>query len=278
MQNYLEQLKQKNYSSGTIKVYRYIFRQFENLGFGKIAIKKFQEKIVNLSPVTRQSYLICLRKILKEFKPELCKMIIIPKVPKVLPKNIPNQEEMKRILQLPDTLTFQGIRDKTILELLYSSGLRRKEVTNLLVEDIDSAKHIIRITQGKMRKDRLIPISSRAVQWIRKYSEYVRPNLKPKSNHLFLSSRGTQISVNTVYLITKKYSKYSTHSFRHAFSTHLLQNGMKETSLQSLLGHSQITTTQRYTQVTGQELKETYRKYHGRDKWALRLRSVTEDQ
>ena len=266
MQNYLEQLKQKNYSSGTIKVYRYIFRQFENLGFGKIAVKRFQEKIVNLSPVTRQSYLICLRKILKEFKPELCKMIIIPKVPKILPKNIPNQEEMKRILQLPDTLTFQGIRDKTILELLYSSGLRRKEVTNLLVEDIDSAKHIIRVTQGKMRKDRLIPISSRAVQWIRKYSEYVRPNLKPKSNHLFLSSRGTQISVNTVYLITKKYSKYSTHSFRHAFSTHLLQNGMKETSLQSLLGHSQITTTQRYTQVTGNELKETYRKYHRRDK------------
>ena len=154
-----------------------------------------------------------------------------------------------------------------ILELLYGAGLRKKELTNLKLDDIDCQKRTVRVISGKNQKDRVVPISKVAVVWLKKYVEEVRTVLKPKSDYLFIAKSGYQATGAIIYNAVKSYSQYSCHKYRHAYATHLLQNGMKETSLQRLLGHSCITTTQIYTKVTIKDLKTSYAKYHQRDRW-----------
>ena len=263
---FLTRLKEKNYSPETIKHYRRLFAYFTG-GFNRKSVIGYQHHIRRLQPITRLNYLAKLRKYLKEYYPLLACEIITPKVPEVLPKKIPDQETVRNIMQQPDIGSFSGIRDRVILELFYSTGIRRKELVNLKVDDIDFSKQIIRINQGKNRKDRLLPISRLCLSWLRKYLEKVRPCLNPKSSWILLSRDGLQMSSSTPYKILKHYATYSCHKYRHAFATHLLQNGMKETSLQRLLGHSMICTTQVYTRVTGKELQTEYRRYHQRDGW-----------
>jgi integrase/recombinase XerD len=267
IQDYLQRLKEKEYSKDTIRQYRYILRKLFAIELDKHGIEAFQKGFLNLKPKSRNRYFLITKKILADLDPKLEKYIIIPKLPEELPKNIPGQEEISAILQKPDVSTFRGIRDRTILELLYSTGIRRMELVCLTVEDLDLNQGLLRINQGKMKKDRIVPAGKVSVQWLKKYLEWVRPALNPKNNALFLSRTGGRMNEGTPNKIIKKYSANSPHKYRHSFATHLLQNGMKETSLQRLLGHSQVSTTQIYTRVTIHDLRASYTKYHKRDCW-----------
>jgi len=263
---FLNDLKEKGYDPKTIWHYRRVFASFPR-GFTKESIERYQQSIRNLAPITQANYLAKLGKYLKLYYPKLAKEIIKVKVPEVLPKNIPDQKNVKEILQQPNVSTFSGVRDRVILELFYSTGIRRKELVNLKVDDIDRVKQIVRINEGKNKKDRLVPISKHSLQWVRRYLDRIRPCYEPKSNYFLVGKDGHQMAASTPYKIIKRYADYSCHKYRHAYATHLLENGMKETSLQRLLGHTHLTTTQIYTKVTITELQKEYRKYHPRDTW-----------
>ena len=264
---YLELLAQQNYCQTTIALYARNLRFFENKPIDKATIKQYQANLKHLTPGTQLHQLSTLRGYCKRFYPELVKEIVLPKVPKPLPKNIPSKATVQTILDSPDTNAFRGIRDKAVLELFYSTGIRSKELINLKLADINFEKSLIRINQGKMRKDRIVPIAKKSLDWLGKYIKKVRPHLNPKTDYVFVTTIGLKLYRNAPNNILANYSAYSCHKYRHAFATHLLQNGMREVSLQRLLGHSQISTTQRYTKVTIVDLKQNYLKYHQRDNW-----------
>ena len=266
-ENYIEQLKEKGYAVVTLGHYRVVLGWFEGKGFNQESITRYQQVIQELSMNTRNRYLNCLKKYLKQAKPKMVKYVVIPKMPKGLPRDIPDQDEVQETLQKPNVMRFMGIRDKVILEVLYSCGVRRSEAANLKLEDIDLKQQVIRVIQGKNQKDRLVPIAKQSMRWLEKYLNRVRPALKPRDNFLFLTAKGKQISNGVIYKTVKRYGTSSPHKYRHACATHLAQNGMRETSIQRILGHARVDTTGMYMKLTIQELKASYRKHHPRDAW-----------
>jgi integrase/recombinase XerD len=265
--DYLAQLAQQNYCPSTLALYAAELRFFEKHPVNKTTILQYQRSLQRFATCTQHRRLSTLRKYLRRYYPNLAHSIVIPKTPYPLPKNIPSQLTIQTILNAPDTNTFTGIRDKAMLELFYSTGLRRQELINLKCEDLDVEHQLVRVTQGKMRKDRVVPIAKPALDWLRKYMHQIRPRYHPKTTHVFLSAAGRKLHPTAPNSILEAYSAFSCHKYRHAFATHLLQNGMKETSLQQLLGHARITTTQCYTKVTIVDLKKSYLKHHPRDRW-----------
>lgn len=263
--DYLEQLKEKEYAKETIQQHKFILKQFKNTGFTKLSIQRYQHQIRGLKPGTQHTYLTILKKILHLYHPQLEKHVVLPRQPKVFLQNIPEQITVKETLQKPDITRFKGVRDRVILELLYATGIRRKELVNLKLTDIDMVKGIVRVQQGKGKKDRLVPVARQSIAWLKKYLKKVRPQLKPRCSYLLVSQTGHQMGIGTPAKIIHKYSRHSPHKYRHAYATHLLQNGMKETSLQQLLGHASVGTTQIYTRVTTEELKASYARYHKRE-------------
>jgi len=265
---FLDELRTKNYASETVRSYKTALTFFEKTEITRESIIAFQSHLLHVSPVTRRSYLHKLKRYLNSTRPELGKYIEIPKVPKTVLKDIPSEHVVDGILEKPDTSSFTGIRDRAILELVYATGIRRAEIAGLTLSDIDTVKSVIRITQGKNGRDRVIPISKRALEWIRRYVDTVRPCCRPLENYVFISTRSRKgLSAPSIAKVIRKYSSYSPHKYRHAYATHLLHNGIKETTLQRLLGHEQISTTAIYTKVTITELKKSYFKYHTRDSW-----------
>ena len=267
IEKYLKQLKEKGYSESAQKRYRQVLSYFKTRKFSKKSITEYQKELTKYAMNTRINYLTSLRKYLRDQDAELAEKIIIPKQIIEHPKDIPTQEKVKEILQKPDITTYKGIRDKVILELIYSAGIRRQELLNLKIEDVDIQKQILRINQGKNKKDRIIPISGQAMQWLTKYLIKIRESWRPKTEYIFLSRQGYQMPIVSLHKIIRRYGKYSCHKYRHAYATHLMRNGMKVATLQRLLGHSRIRTTQVYTQITIKELKESHAKYHPRNKW-----------
>lgn len=175
----------------------------------------------------------------------------------------PTEDEMFELLRKPDLDTVKGRRDKAVLELLYSTGLRREEVHNLNTEDVDFNESAVSVRQGKMGKDRIVPLGTLAKGSIKLYLERSRPKwVKGKEDKaLFISERGIRMSAYMVYQIVKDYSphkKISTHSLRHACATHMLKHGADIVHIQKLLGHSSLKTTQIYTRIMPVELKEMY--------------------
>lgn len=267
IRNYVQGLREKGYAEGTVKRYLEALKWFSKQ-------KKLTRDVVEKYPIgaewttrTIEGRLVTVRKFLKDRYPTLARYIDVPKVEKGLPKEIPSEMEVMEILQSPDTTSYQGIRDRVMLELLYGSGLRRSEAVNVRVEDVDIDKCLVRVNKGKNGKDRVVPISKMAAGWMRRYLDQVRASYKPKENALFIGKKGKGLNKTGANRIVKRYGKYSPHKYRHGYATHLLKGGMKETSLQRLLGHSRITTTQIYTKVTIQDVQQSYRRYHPRDKW-----------
>lgn len=200
--------------------------------------------------------------------------IKLPKVPKSPPSNYLTYKEIISILKAADQKDLLGIRDKAMLELLYSVGMRNSELRNLTIADIDFTNHIIRIF-GKGKKERIIPIGKVALDYIQEYMERSRPFLlnphKP-TDILFLSKRGNKLCEEMLPYIVRKYKsrtsieKYiNAHTFRHSMATHLLMRGMDLRSLQEMLGHNSIETTQIYTHIDLKDLKRVYAKTHPRE-------------
>jgi integrase/recombinase XerD len=202
-----------------------------------------------------------------------------------LPKNILTQQEIIHLLQLPNLNTPIGIRDKAILELLYSSGIRRTELVNLDLYDANLRDQTLHIRQPKNKRDRIIPFGDKAAESIEKYLLSSRPKLTQSHNEksLFLTQYGRQIKRHSLNYIIKLYSdkmkldrRITPHCIRHTFATHLLQNGANLATIQRLLGHTRLKTTQIYTRISPEDLRQTIKQYHprGRIKTLRRLKNV----
>lgn len=194
-----------------------------------------------------------------------------PKLEKHLPRVL-SVEQVDYLLSLPDTKIMLGIRDKAMLELLYATGIRVSELVSLKIEDLNLSMGFVKCL-GKGSKERIIPVGSQAVEALKLYLEESYPLLKKSysNNWLFLNRHGRGLTRQGFWGILKNYQKrmhldfsITPHTIRHTFATHLLENGADLRSVQEMLGHVDISTTQIYTQVTKARLREVYSKTHPR--------------
>ena len=197
--------------------------------------------------------------------------IDLPKIEKRLPRNVLNAQEVERILNLPDTTHPLGVRDRAMLETFYSTGLRRMEVANLCLFDVDMEQGLVMVREGKGKKDRVVPIGERALAWVEKYIREVRPSfaLESSEKHLFLARLGEPLSLSALTMLVKGYinaadigKKGSCHLFRHTMATLMLENGADIRFIQEMLGHAELTSTQIYTHVSIRKLKEIHDATH----------------
>ena len=194
------------------------------------------------------------------------KLVASPRVPRTLPRFL-DIDKAFSLMDTPRGETFKPARDKAILELLYSSGLRVSELTSLDVVDLDIKESLVRV-KGKGRKERIVPIGSMAMEALQNYLPE-RISIKKKSPALFLNNRGGRLTQRSVRRILVNYSRMinlkgdiGPHTLRHTFATHLLHEGADLRSIQELLGHSSLSTTQKYTHVDIRHLADVYDKAH----------------
>ena len=271
---------EKNYSKHTLLNYRL---DLEDLGrFLK------DSKIEDVDYLTLRKYLVHLkernlkqktvsRKIscLRSFFRFLCRegylkenpivSLSSPKSEKYLPLFL-TEDEITKLIEAPSTEDERGLRDRAILETFYSTGIRISELVGLNISDIDFIAAVIKVS-GKGKKERLLPIGDKALSAIRAYID----KRKSKEDSLFLNKNGRRITDRGVRDVVKKYiriaslkSGISPHTLRHSFATHLLNRGADLRSVQELLGHANISTTQIYTHLTTEKLKSVYDKAHPR--------------
>lgn len=198
--------------------------------------------------------------------------ISAPKLSKKLPEVL-NINEVDKILAQPNVSDTLGLRDKAILELLYACGTRVSELTNLKLSDLFLNEEVIRVF-GKGSKERLIPIGSSAIEWVGKYikeSRSVLLRISKSGNYVFLNSRGSKLSRMGIWKIIDRYVKEAgiqkevhPHTFRHSFATHLLEGGADLRAVQEMLGHADISTTQIYTHIDRDYIKQVHKQFHPR--------------
>ncbi len=296
MEEYFQWMALGNFSPNTIEVQRRYLRYFrvwcEDINISdpqevsKQTIDRYQKYLYNYrqvkngEPLSFQSQHKRLTAI-KNFFKWLSKHnfilfnpaadIEMPKKENRLPRYIFTAQEAEIVLNQPDVTTALGIRDRAILETLYSTGIRRMEIRKIHIYDLDIDRGIIRINQGKGRKDRVVPIGERAIKWIEKYLCDVRPSLvsEPDNQILFLTARGSQISEDYFTQMAGIYvkksglaKKGSCHIFRHTAATLMLENGADIRYIMEMLGHSSLATTQLYTQISIRKLKEVHTQTH----------------
>ncbi|MGH8612587.1 MAG: tyrosine-type recombinase/integrase [Gammaproteobacteria bacterium] len=194
--------------------------------------------------------------------------------PDPLPRNILTQQEARKIIETPDTHTLLGYRDRTILEVLYATGIRKQELMNLTVTDVNLEEELLRINAGKGGKDRVVPLSRIASRLLETYLKAIRPELlrNATSSQLFISLRARPMGKNTVGAVVEKYARLAhvkkpvtCHLWRHTCATHLLKNHANLRHVQEILGHRSLATTERYLRLTITDLKEAHRKCHPRE-------------
>ena len=194
-----------------------------------------------------------------------------PKGRQTLPKFL-SLDEVDRLLEQPNTKTILGLRDRALIELLYATGMRASEITSLSISDLNLSSGYLTCL-GKGSKERIVPMGRPAVMWVRKYMESARETLSRQNNLdcLFFNHRGTQLSRVGFWKLLKKYGKeaglpadFSPHVIRHSFATHLLERGADLRSIQTLLGHADLSTTQIYTHILEARLKAVYEEFHPR--------------
>ena len=187
-----------------------------------------------------------------------------------LPKFL-NQADVEKLLSQPDVSTESGLRDRAILELMYSSGLRVSEAVNIGIGDIDLDGGIL-TTTGKGSKTRRVPVGTSAVEWIKSYLALRRKHENIEVRNLFVSPAGQPLNRQLIHSLVKEYAEkcglqgISPHTLRHSFATHLVQNRADIRSVQQMLGHADISTTQIYTHITDSHLKKSYEKFHPRSR------------
>lgn len=232
---------------------------------------KATTSIARLLSSLRRFYQWLIRKDLIKIDPIL--KIDSPKKEHRLPLAL-SKAEINKLLQMPDTNKKLGIRDRAILETLYATGMRVSELLNLKEEDLYTDLNLVKVI-GKGNKQRLIPITDLALSWINKYNKEVRESQLLKngewSNNIFLNARGKSMTRQAVWQLIKKYcqlaniqKKVTPHTLRHTFATHLLENGADLRVVQEILGHSDIGTTQIYTNLTQHHILEVYNDTHPR--------------
>jgi integrase/recombinase XerD len=194
-----------------------------------------------------------------------------PKLPRALPKSL-TEQDVESLLGAPQVEDALGLRDRTMLETLYASGLRVSELVTLKLPQVSQDMGVVRV-MGKGSKERLVPLGEEALAWIRRYLKEGRPALlgaRP-SEALFVTTRGEGMTRQAFWYLIKRYAvraglnpSLSPHTLRHAFATHLLNHGADLRVVQLLLGHSDISTTQIYTHVARERLKQLHARHHPR--------------
>lgn len=195
-----------------------------------------------------------------------------PKLGRSLPKTL-SEEEVERLILAPDVDDDIGLRDRAMLELIYACGLRVSELISLDILNINLRQGVIRVI-GKGEKERLVPMGEEALHWIERYINKSRPNFIKADNKItevFLSKRGKAMTRQTFWYRLKEYAQLasinkelSPHTLRHAFATHLINHGADLRTVQLLLGHSSLSTTQIYTEVARHRMKELHNEHHPR--------------
>ena len=202
------------------------------------------------------------------------KGITFAKKPRTLPREILSRDEMTALIEAPDIKTVLGYRDRTIMELLYTTAIRRNECRGLKIQNINYQNCLLRVF-GKGQKERMAPIGRIALKFLDGYVSNVRHHLllDPAEDHLFLSSRGRPLAQNTMGVFITKYAKQigldkhvTPHTFRHTCATLMLRNRADIRHIQMLLGHDSIESTQIYTHVAAVDLKRILEKYHPRER------------
>lgn len=193
-----------------------------------------------------------------------------PKIPRRLPNNL-SEAQVSVLLRTPDIATDLGLRDRAMLETLYATGLRVTELVGLKIQQINLDMGVVRVI-GKGNKERLVPLGEEAIDWLQRYLEQTRPHYAKLSDALFLTARRRPLTRQTFWYRIKHYAReaqipvetLSPHTLRHAFATHLLNHGADLRVVQLLLGHADITTTQIYTHVARERLKQIHAQHHPR--------------
>lgn len=201
--------------------------------------------------------------------------LVLPKKLRPMPKSILSAKEVEKILSVPDLKQPIELRDRVIMEVFYSTGIRRMELANLKIYDVDRARRLLAIRMGKGQKDRMVPIGKRALLWVTRYLEQVRHLWSTGSGYddsqafLFLSHLGTQLDVGYLSHRIRSYIQKadigktgSCHLFRHSMATLMLDNGADIRFIQVMLGHSNISSTQIYTQVSMRQLQQIHEATH----------------
>jgi len=195
----------------------------------------------------------------------------LPKYEAYLP-NVLSEEVVEKLLLTPDTTTALGLRDRAMLELMYSSGLRVSELVELPYEQFYQNSYLVQLV-GKGAKERIVPVGEEAMMWVVRYLESSRPQLlkQKRAATLFVSQQGKAMTRQTFWHRVKKiaqqagfYGELSPHSLRHAFATHLVNHGADLRVVQTLLGHSDISTTQIYTHIAKERLQKIHAEHHPR--------------
>ncbi len=271
---------EKNYSSHTILNYRIDLDEFCR-AMADVAIEKIeylhlrrylaQIKTRNFRPRTVARKISAIRSFFKflqregHIKENPAVLLSTPKLDKKLP-NFLTENEMTLLIEAPVLDKEAGFRDKAILETLYSAGLRVSELVGLNIENVDFFGNVVKV-MGKGKKERIVPIGDVALKSLKDYLD----RRKKKSNILFLNKNGTRLTARSVGNIVHKcinltsaHKSISPHVLRHSFATHLLNRGADLRSVQELLGHVNLSTTQIYTHVTTERLKSVYNKAHPR--------------
>ncbi|NPA15926.1 MAG: site-specific tyrosine recombinase XerD [Deferribacteres bacterium] len=265
---------QKGLSPNTSSAYRHDIEEFLNFK-GPLSSEGILEFVFHLysrgcSPSTihrklsalNQFFIFLLEK--KRIEKNPLDFIDKPRKWEHLP-SVLSPEEVENLLNAPDTRTPKGIRDRALLELLYSSGLRVSELCRLKTEDIDFNRGLLRV-KGKGSKERMVPIGEEAFFWLKRHLEN-----RKAGTFIFTSKRGNPLSRQRVWQLIKEYAKragiikkVSPHTLRHSFATHILLKGADLRVIQELLGHASIKTTEIYTHLANPQLEELYRQKHPR--------------
>lgn len=292
---FTEYLKVSGYSERSVSNYNlnvtYFLDYLKEIGIVNIAeadrrvITDYQSRVYlqcykgkPLSPATQQLRLTCVRTFyryllhagLTNYDPT--SNMDMPKTPKQLPKNIMSKKEIGKLLSIPNLDTIRGIRDRAILEVFYSTGIRVSELCNLTLNDINLTGGELRVNQGKNAKDRIIPLGEAVCDFIELYLRESRPKLADsKQQILFVTKKGAKFSRNHIHNTIMRYGKKTglkanPHSIRHTCATHLLKGKADIRQIQELLGHASISTTQIYTKVEISDLKRVMKRCHPREK------------
>ena len=304
MDAYLESLRVQHYSEQTVKSHREALVQwvrwayerdvYQSAEVTRPLLESYQRWLYRyrkpdgraLAPATQRSRL----SFIKSYFKWLCRQHILvhnpaseidlPREEKRLPQEPLSLQQVDAVLNAPDVAEPLGLRDRAILEVFYSTGIRRSELTRLEIQDVNLDRRTLQICLGKGRKDRVVPLGERARAWLERYLDAVRPELllnnstqrgaKPEhEGTLFLSSYGVPFNPDSVTKMVCSCIENSgigragsCHLFRHSSATHMLENGVDIRFIQQLLGHAKLETTQVYTEVSIQQLQEVHKRTH----------------
>ena len=279
IEEYLKYLLiEKKYSENTIKSYKNDLNELYDFNknitkLDKDDILKFIEKNRNKNSKTLSHFITTFRGFYKYLEMENIisnnpiTNIVQPKINKTLPKVL-SIEDIDKILDI-DLKDKYDYRNKAMLELMYSTGVRISELINIKTHDLNINNCTLKV-MGKGSKERIIPIGDYALNYIKIYMDnYRKEFIKKNNDYLFLNSRGTNMTRQAFFKVVKKIARekdikvdFSPHTLRHSFATHMLENGADLRTIQELLGHSDVSTTQIYTNISNKFIEDNYSNYH----------------